>query len=371
MKKTLIAKKAQESQPLCHAQSMFVEVVEETRRDKLFKIFQALADSPEIFVNPILVSEVIKWSPPPHLPVCRPAPRFAFAQRDGYLSPTEDRADYVKIDDESFLYVVMDGHAGHTVVNYVLEHLPPLITSTLRALKVQRFERHLTESQFLLELCEIMRQSFLTVDQQLLQSETYSRGKGGGCSCTVALTLPDHIVVAHVGDSPCFSFSKSDMTMMTNCTVIHDPLNPNEVERIKEAGGRISCAFDGSPRVDGPHLGMTRAFGHKAFKHVIVADPDVKIWKREKDTMLVLCSDSFTEKIVTSRDDVTGKTVSRIRNMLSSADILHQVSVELETQAFDLDKTVEALVQHQVNKFEYNGRFCGDNTTMLIVDLSF
>jgi len=282
----------------------------------------------------------------------------AFAQRDGYLSPSEDRVIVEEIDSTTMLYAVLDGHQGSFAAEFISKNLPAILKSDILLFKTT-FELQ----DYATAIAEIMKEAFLKADEKLLQCTDFSGH--GGCTGTVAIVTETHVIVGNIGDSPCFSFSKKDGSVLTHSTVDHDPKNPAEVRRIYDNSGLIMTDENGNLRVGGCHLGVSRAFGHRSLKkdslpekQIICAIPDIQVWPRTEDMMLVLCSDSFTEKVTNEGG------VKMIRNILTTEDILHQVITRLQAYSFDVSKTVEALVKEQVWKFKYKG-YCAGQRKML------
>ena len=165
------------------------------------------------------------------------------------------------------------------------------------------------------------------------------------------------------------TFSKLNTLEIVNETDNHVPENPAEQRRVEENGGRIFCSeHDGSYRVD-RNLSITRAFGHRKYKavkpdsiRIISAKPQVYVWEKIPDMMMILCTDSFTEAICT-----TPKLM--IKNVLGNSDIIRMVSNYLQRYSFDLAATANALCEDQVEKFNFPRQgYSGDNTTIVLMD---
>jgi hypothetical protein len=117
-------------------------------------------------------------------------------------------------------------------------------------------------------------------------------------------------------------------------------------------------------------LSITRAFGHSRYKakipeseRVLSAKPQVYIWEKKIDMMMMLCSDSFTEAICTKPKLV-------IKNILENQDTMKMLSNCLEKNAFDLVLTVNSLCEDQVEKFHFPYGYAGDNTSIILIDFS-
>ena len=185
---------------------------------------------------------------------------YAFAQRDGYKSPTEDRIAVLSIDTDTALFGVFDGHGGSYVSDYVSSVLPSMVKEAVLAFKAS-MSPSISERDYNARLESILEESFLATDDELLQNKFFS----GGSTGTVALATLTSVVVANLGDSPCIAFSKHDGRRLLHETVDHTPKNKDEVRRIESNGGTVTNSFDGSERIDG-NLSITRAFGHRKYK---------------------------------------------------------------------------------------------------------
>jgi protein phosphatase 1G len=93
-----------------------------------------------------------------------------------------------------------------------------------------------------------------------------------GSTAIVALITASKIFVANIGDSRAILGRLDPSPTGENITVIelshdHKPEMPEELERIKKAGGRV----DNEGRIDGG-LNLSRAFGNNAFYDIPCLD---------------------------------------------------------------------------------------------------
>merc|ERR1740117_394356 len=117
-----------------------------------------------------------------------------------------------------------------------------------------------------------------------------------GCTATVALVTPTHIIVANVGDSRCVL---STATQVSALTEDHKPQMPAERARIEAAGGTVVNSR-GTFRVNGI-LAVSRALGDFSLKanlllppeqQPVTPQPECHVHKRGgDDESMVLCSD--------------------------------------------------------------------------------
>jgi len=125
-----------------------------------------------------------------------------------------------------------------------------------------------------------------------------------GSTAVACLISPTHIYLINCGDSRAILVSDNQIKI---ATIDHKPNNPLEAERIKNAGGRITC--DGE-RIIGDKLlsySVSRGFFDYQFKsnlekhpfeQIFSAEPDIYIHERSnKDEFIVLASDGIWDVI--------------------------------------------------------------------------
>ena len=257
------------------------------------------------------------------------------------------------------------------VVDYVSTHLPNVIKQKiLSTFYTSHGDETPREMELQPEIIEgILIRAFLQVDYDLLNNDS-KPNVVGGTTATIAVVTSSNIVVANLGDSPSFTFSKINSHKIIDQTENHIPNNPKECQRVVESGGKVSIEVDGSKRVDG-FLSITRAFGHRNYKNntppnqqIISSFPQTYIWNRTSDMMLVLCSDSFTEAICSEPKIM-------IRNILENEDILKAISKCVEECKYDIKSAVNMLCDRQIEKFNFPRQgYAGDNTSIILIDFS-
>ncbi|KAL3650188.1 hypothetical protein CASFOL_006591 [Castilleja foliolosa] len=124
-----------------------------------------------------------------------------------------------------------------------------------------------------------------------------------GSTAVVAVVTPDKIVVSNCGDSRAVLCRKG---ITIPLSVDHKPDRPDELSRIKEAGGRV-IYWDG-PRVLGV-LAMSRAIGDNYLKPYVISEPEVTVTERTaEDECLIIASDGLW-------DVVSSETACRVARM--------------------------------------------------------
>jgi serine/threonine protein phosphatase PrpC len=147
-----------------------------------------------------------------------------------------------------------------------------------------------------------------------------------GTTATLALLSPTHLIVASVGDSRGVLCRGGQAVPLTRQ---HRPDDPEELDRIRAAGGRVT--FVGVPRVDG-QLAMTRAIGafHLADQGVI-AEPDISVHAIDasQDAFLVLGTDGLFDVV---RDEEVVATVMACDSVSEAASALSDLALAYGTR---------------------------------------
>uniref|UniRef100_A0A0D3GHC3 protein-serine/threonine phosphatase n=1 Tax=Oryza barthii TaxID=65489 RepID=A0A0D3GHC3_9ORYZ len=127
------------------------------------------------------------------------------------------------------LFGVFDGHGGSLAAEYLKEHL---------------FEN-------LVNHPELLRDTKLAIT-------------------VTAILVGNHLYVGNVGDSRVVALKAGKAVPLSED---HKPNRKDEQKRIEDAGGIV--VFDDTWRVNGL-LAMSRAFGNRALKHYVKAEPDIQ-----------------------------------------------------------------------------------------------
>ncbi|CAN6341782.1 unnamed protein product [Urochloa humidicola] len=157
---------------------------------------------------------------------------------------------------------------------------------------------------------EVMERGFARMDDEAASwAATRSSGKDDDLACRcerqkparcdhagstalVAVVGPTTVVVASAGDSRAV-LSRGGVAIPLS--VDHKPDRPDELERIKAAGGRV-IFWDGA-RVLGV-LAMSRAIGDGYLKPFVTAEPEVTVTERtEDDECLIVASDGLWDVV--------------------------------------------------------------------------
>ncbi|XP_066166391.1 probable protein phosphatase 2C 49 isoform X1 [Oryza sativa Japonica Group] len=122
--------------------------------------------------------------------------------------------------------------------------------------------------------------------------QTPARCDHVGSTAVVAVVGPNRVVVANSGDSRAVLCRAG---VPVPLSVDHKPDRPDELERIKAAGGRV-IYWDGA-RVLGV-LAMSRAIGDGYLKPYVTSEPEVTVTERaDDDECLILASDGLWDVV--------------------------------------------------------------------------
>ena len=262
------------------------------------------------------------------------------AEHDGYKSPSEDRHTILSLPElDLTLLAVFDGHGSSYISNTVNSILPQRIFDKVKVLPIP--EPHL--------IVQILIREFEEVNRQLRR-----RVEDGGSTGTVSVITPTHVITANVGDSPALIFDRANTLLET--TVDHDCDNPLQQARMRLAG---NMCVPGKRRIVSG-LAPTRNFGDFIHKGVM-ATPQTYVWPRTPGVILCVCSDSFSEEI---RQDPK----LHIGPYQTREGMVRELNESINTSA-TLKEAAPKAVLKRVEKFNIDGKYYGDNTTLILMEL--
>lgn len=181
-------------------------------------------------------------------------------------------------DPETTWFSVFDGHGGSIVAKYASKHLHKFV--------IQRPE-------FPENIPEALRQGFLDIDSAMLNDEQVKE-QMAGTTAICCLIRDNKLYCANAGDSRAIACRKGALVTLSSD---HKPNNPEEMDRIYNAGGWVE--FN---RVNG-NLALSRALGDFLFKRnqlispeqqIVTALPEVTVHDMNEDwDFLVLACDGI------------------------------------------------------------------------------
>jgi len=264
--------------------------------------------------------------------------QIAYFDLPAYKTPTEDRITPPIVSENVTILGLFDGHGGTVISEHIHKELPA------------RINQRISTSQDSGTIIKIINEEFEKMDKELEVGV-------GGSTATLAVITKTEIIIANVGDSPAILFQKNGTLL--HHTEDHDCDNMAELKRIKEAGGRC-IELNGKKRLDSG-LAVTRAFGDGIHdKRIVIATPQIYVWPRLSETILCLCSDSFTEGYYEYED--RGLWVTSIGNIFNPTHVLNEIMDSLKANNFDIEKSTKTAVEKRA-KWLKN---MGDNTSLLL-----
>ncbi|MBA3953736.1 protein phosphatase 2C domain-containing protein [Candidatus Dependentiae bacterium] len=214
---------------------------------------------------------------------------------------------------DTSLFAIFDGHGGHTVAEYVADHLPVNLKSTL--------QNSDNPQQTLQEALEKTTAS-------LENSKLKDIAQKMGTTAIVALIKNNDLFVANIGDSRAVLCREGEAIALSDD---HKPERPDEATRIKAAGGhiiKIGLNHHRQPRLlperfwhkskaplrintensmQGSCLSMTRSIGDFALRAAgLISTPElVHTALQPNDEFLLLACDGIFEKNIDRQRAVT------------------------------------------------------------------
>jgi len=239
------------------------------------------------------------WNPPPPSHVVVTAASFATAgrrdaQEDAALVAAPLAGALDGAPDGAHLLAVLDGHRGAGCAMYAVEHLPGALAAAVAAGAASPGEA--------------VAAALVTVDARwraLEAAATAAAIAAGrtptpvcGAAAVVAFVWGTTLAVGHVGDCRAV-LGRASAPAARALTADHTAAHPGERARVLEAGGAFVLAPDGSARVAGPGLAVTRALGDADARAAGVAsDPDILVHTlTPDDAFLVLASDGVWDAL--------------------------------------------------------------------------
>ena len=248
--------------------------------------------------------------------------RYGLSSMQGWRVEMEDAhaaviglSDLLK--DWSF-FAVFDGHAGANVSAFCAEQLLESIVST-EEFRMAGEPESAGPSQDNVQ--SAIKTGFLNLDQKMrMMPEVQSGEDKSGSTAVCVMSSPRHMYFGNCGDSRAVLFRDGNVCFSTQD---HKPANPQEKERIQNAGGSVMIQ-----RVNGS-LAVSRALGDFEYKNVegrgpceqlVSPEPEIFVVDRdEKDEFVILACDGIWD--VMSNNDLC----HFVRNRMQLTDDLKTV----------------------------------------------
>ena len=268
---------------------------------------------------------------------------------------TEDRISIELLMEGCDYFAVFDGHSGAEVSNRCKTELPERLRKRLQTLGSLKDVEAIKK---------ILQQTFLEFNKYLASPGVLKTLDDSGSTATVALITSTHIILAYLGDSPCFMLDPATGYIVQKMGK-HEPSDATEVARIEAAGGTVEVDEHGIPRVDGA-LAVSRAFGDFSLsmkdgkidyggdwtKMKVTAYPDVVSWERPGQGILAIMSDGLVEG-----DTTLFKPVEEVSRVIYDG---------LVENSNDLNATAKYVVQKHT---KMHPRYDGDDLSLILVNI--
>ncbi|XP_066147684.1 probable protein phosphatase 2C T23F11.1 [Euwallacea fornicatus] len=200
---------------------------------------------------------------------------------------------------------VYDGHGGAKISDYAGKHLHKYVVN------MEGYKEG--------DIPEAIKRAFLKLDEIMYEEESLKTEQSG--STAIVVVIKDNtLFCANIGDSRAIAGVSGKLEKLS---YDHKPNNPEEYERITDAGGWVDCN-----RVNG-NLALSRAFGDYIFKRdknrlpeeqIVIALPDViqKTVTPEWDFVVLACDGIWD---VMTDDDVLNFVIENIASGLEPEEI--------------------------------------------------
>ncbi|KAK6358666.1 cysteinyl-tRNA synthetase [Orbilia blumenaviensis] len=221
--------------------------------------------------------------------------------RSEHLSMVDMVVPRFRGNEDEVLFGFYDGqmlpHSGSKLAKFLQEQTIFYLQEEMRKLRAEETPAAALRRAFLAMNRELMLTGLATHEEKTHSPRDRHRGTNAGVqtnltkddiqlgATAVLVYIKEHdMYVANVGDAMGLLVQTSGEYKVL--TKKHDPLSPNELERIRDAGGYVSR----SGRVN-DHLEISRAFGYLQLIPSVQACPSVQDWKiTEADEFLILAS---------------------------------------------------------------------------------
>ena len=195
---------------------------------------------------------------------CPPNNKFSIESESDSFFEKESLSDLYA------LFSVCDGHGGTAAAVFVRTYLSHFI---IREWTIES------------EIEKILKNAYEKLDKELLHQ--VHDGSGTTCCTVIISRLTGKMWVANVGDSRAIFVGKNGVKQLS---MDHRATRPDEVERIKKAGGFVI-----NKRVMG-ELAVTRALGDVRFKdpeyNLVTPEPEVT-QHLQNGTLVIACDGLF------------------------------------------------------------------------------
>lgn len=242
-------------------------------------------------------------------------------------------------------FAVFDGHAGASVAEYSAENL---VNSILSHANFQKYIADTDKEICDADVCSAIKESFLSIDVAMRDLPDFKNGVDrSGSTAVCVLVSPTKFYFANCGDSRAFLCRDSKVNFSTKD---HKPVDPEEKERIENAGGSVMVR-----RINGT-LAVSRALGDFEYKtdknkeptkQLVSPEPEVTTLNRDEcDHFIVLACDGIFD--VSSTEEVAEFVSSRMQISDDMVNVCNSV----------VDTSFNKVFSYKLNDSFSESKFC-------------
>ncbi|KAI8908147.1 phosphatase 2C-like domain-containing protein [Powellomyces hirtus] len=233
-------------------------------------------------------------------------------------------------------FAVFDGHGGPSVAKYSGQEVH------------QRIAREDAYANG--DYAAALKAGFLGTDEDLRADASFQHDPSGCTAVACIITDDWRIFVGNAGDSRAVLSANG---VVVPLSFDHKPVNPEESERIYNAGGFVEFG-----RVNG-NLALSRAIGDFEFK----LDPNLPAEKH-----IVTANPDITERQLLDTDEFVVVACDGIWDCMSNQEVVDFVRQKI-ARGVDIPQICEALMDHCLAPDSELGGVGCDNMTVVIVAL--
>ncbi|CAG2161792.1 unnamed protein product [Oppiella nova] len=272
--------------------------------------------------------------------------KYGFSSMQGWRLKMEDRhciqvgLDQLK---EWSFFALFDGHAGAQVAALCAENLLKTITKSETFQKnVSKLSDGLSEER-INSVVSAIENGFLELDEEMKKHPDFVSGEDkSGTTAICTLISPSHLFIANLGDSRAVLCRSGAVYFSTED---HKPNNPQERQRIVEAGGNVMIS-----RVNGS-LAVSRALGDYEYKQVA---------NKKLTEQLVSPFPEVTPKLKSSSDEFLVLACDGVWDVMTNEDLYSYVRYQLS-----IEKSLGAICANIIDTCLHKGS--KDNMSMFLV----
>jgi len=224
--------------------------------------------------------------------------KFGASAMQGWRLNMEDaHITDAKFTADSSLFAVFDGHGGREVARYCAKYFGDALKKNPKFKNGTNVKQALEETFFEMDEHIIDPKNSKEILSMKNSDDPEPTKINGGCTANVILIHKDKVYCANAGDSRSILYSDGLCIPMSKD---HKPEDPQELDRIKKAGGTVTMG-----RINFG-LNLSRAIGDMdnkgntslpADQQMVICKPDImeRTMNKDKDTFIIMGCDGVWE----------------------------------------------------------------------------